>query len=174
VILGTLRIAAVQFLKMSTSTQSTVPGVAAVAMIHAFRRARGPRNNSPPSTPIPDRQSDSGVRFIVPRARSFVKSRRSPEPRSRHFFEFFLKRLGCPDRAIWPWRDGEGRLDQAGHQLACIDSPVKHAFTFTPSVSLFVECRDEADLDAAFGVLAVRFVNPREKRWPLGNLSVAG
>jgi len=38
----------------------------------------------------------------------------------------------------------------AGHALMCIDSPAKHAFTFTPSVSLFVECADEAELDAAF------------------------
>jgi uncharacterized protein (TIGR02246 family) len=42
----------------------------------------------------------------------------------------------------------------AGHRLACIDSPAKHAFTFTPSISLFVECRDEGELDAAFGKLA--------------------
>lgn len=38
----------------------------------------------------------------------------------------------------------------AGHQLICLDSPAKHAFTFTPSVSLFVECESEAELDAAF------------------------
>src|SRR5437879_112658 len=31
-----------------------------------------------------------------------------------------------------------------GHRLSCIDSPVKHGFTFTPSISLFVECADEA------------------------------
>jgi predicted 3-demethylubiquinone-9 3-methyltransferase (glyoxalase superfamily) len=42
----------------------------------------------------------------------------------------------------------------AGHRMACIDSPVKHAFTFTPSMSLFVDCQDEAELDAAFGRLA--------------------
>ena len=41
----------------------------------------------------------------------------------------------------------------AGHRLACIDSPVKHAFTFTPATSLFVECADEAELDAAFAQL---------------------
>ena len=41
----------------------------------------------------------------------------------------------------------------AGQRVICIDSPVKHAFTFTPSVSLFVECEDEADLDAAFAQL---------------------
>ncbi len=32
----------------------------------------------------------------------------------------------------------------AGQNLVCIDSPIKHAFTFTPSVSLFVECEGEA------------------------------
>jgi predicted 3-demethylubiquinone-9 3-methyltransferase (glyoxalase superfamily) len=42
----------------------------------------------------------------------------------------------------------------AGLNLVCIDSPVKHAFTFTPSVSLFVECESETELDQAFGQLA--------------------
>jgi len=41
-----------------------------------------------------------------------------------------------------------------GHQMACIDSPAKHGFGFTPSVSLFVECEDEAELDRAFGRLS--------------------
>src|SRR5438874_13838638 len=42
----------------------------------------------------------------------------------------------------------------AGHRLACIDSPVQHAFTFTPSISLFVECEDEAELDRSFAALS--------------------
>ena len=42
----------------------------------------------------------------------------------------------------------------AGHRMMCIDSPVKHDFTFTPSVSLFVECEDETELDAAFARLS--------------------
>ncbi len=42
----------------------------------------------------------------------------------------------------------------AGQQVMCIDSPVKHAFTFTPSVSLFVECESEAELDQAFAALS--------------------
>lgn len=42
----------------------------------------------------------------------------------------------------------------AGHRLACIDSPITHPFTFTPSTSLFVECHDEAALDAAFARLS--------------------
>lgn len=51
-----------------------------------------------------------------------------------------------------PGREGSiKRADFAlrGHQLICIDSPIKHAFTFTPSLSLFVECEDEAELDHA-------------------------
>jgi predicted 3-demethylubiquinone-9 3-methyltransferase (glyoxalase superfamily) len=41
-----------------------------------------------------------------------------------------------------------------GHRLACIDSPIPHAFTFTPSASLFVQCADEAELDKAFAALS--------------------
>ncbi len=41
----------------------------------------------------------------------------------------------------------------AGQDLICFDSPVKHAFTFTPSFSLFVECENEAELDAAIDQL---------------------
>ncbi|MBN2432419.1 MAG: alpha-L-fucosidase [Acidobacteria bacterium] len=35
----------------------------------------------------------------------------------------------------------------AGQPVICIDSPIPHAFTFTPAMSLFVECADEAELD---------------------------
>jgi len=33
-----------------------------------------------------------------------------------------------------------------GQTILCIDSPVKHAFTFTPSVSLFIECESEEQI----------------------------
>jgi predicted 3-demethylubiquinone-9 3-methyltransferase (glyoxalase superfamily) len=42
----------------------------------------------------------------------------------------------------------------AGDRLICIDSPMKHAFTFTPSMSVFVECEGEAEMDRAFGELS--------------------
>lgn len=42
----------------------------------------------------------------------------------------------------------------AGQDVICIDSPAKHAFTFTPSVSLFVECEDETEFDTAFAQLS--------------------
>ena len=33
----------------------------------------------------------------------------------------------------------------AGEQFMCVDSPAKHDFTFTPAISLFVQCRTESD-----------------------------
>lgn len=41
-----------------------------------------------------------------------------------------------------------------GQDVLCIDSPVKHQFTFTPSVSLFVECDSEDELEMLFGRLS--------------------
>ena len=42
----------------------------------------------------------------------------------------------------------------AGQPVICIDSPVKHAFTFTPSMSLFVDCADEKEIDMLFARLS--------------------
>ena len=41
-----------------------------------------------------------------------------------------------------------------GHALIIIDSPVRHAFTFTPAISLFVEYDSDTELDAAFATLS--------------------
>lgn len=40
------------------------------------------------------------------------------------------------------------------HALVVIDSPVTHAFTFTPAVSLYVNCDTREELDAAFAALS--------------------
>jgi predicted 3-demethylubiquinone-9 3-methyltransferase (glyoxalase superfamily) len=53
----------------------------------------------------------------------------------------------------------EGSIKRAdftlqGQSVICTDSPTKHAFTFTPSMSLFVECEDEAELDRVFSRLS--------------------
>jgi predicted 3-demethylubiquinone-9 3-methyltransferase (glyoxalase superfamily) len=37
-----------------------------------------------------------------------------------------------------------------GQRFVCIDSPVKHAFSFTPASSLFVDCTDDAELVRLF------------------------
>ena len=36
----------------------------------------------------------------------------------------------------------------------CIDSAVSHGFTFTPSMSIFVDCGSAAELERAFAALA--------------------
>jgi predicted 3-demethylubiquinone-9 3-methyltransferase (glyoxalase superfamily) len=41
-----------------------------------------------------------------------------------------------------------------GQEFMCIDSNVKHEFTFTPAVSLFVSCGTEEEIDALFGELS--------------------
>ncbi len=41
----------------------------------------------------------------------------------------------------------------SGQRLMCIDSPVKHGFTFTPATSLHVAFETEAELDAAAATL---------------------
>ncbi len=53
----------------------------------------------------------------------------------------------------------EGTVKRAGltladQELICIDSPVKHAFTFTPAMSLFVDCENETELDRLFEQLS--------------------
>jgi predicted 3-demethylubiquinone-9 3-methyltransferase (glyoxalase superfamily) len=43
----------------------------------------------------------------------------------------------------------------SGHELIVIDSPVKHSFTFTPAISLFIDCDSREELDSAFAKLSV-------------------
>jgi predicted 3-demethylubiquinone-9 3-methyltransferase (glyoxalase superfamily) len=58
-----------------------------------------------------------------------------------------------------------GMFRVAGHELVAFDSPVKHAFDFTPSISLFVECESEEELDAAYAKLS----EGGKALMPLGN-----
>ncbi|HWG25814.1 VOC family protein [Actinospica sp.] len=53
----------------------------------------------------------------------------------------------------------------AGEQYMCIDSPAKHEFGFTPAISLFVNCADEAELDRLYAALGERGT----ELMPLGN-----
>jgi predicted 3-demethylubiquinone-9 3-methyltransferase (glyoxalase superfamily) len=34
----------------------------------------------------------------------------------------------------------------AGQTVMCIDSPVKHAFTFTPAFSFFIQCESDEEI----------------------------
>lgn len=42
----------------------------------------------------------------------------------------------------------------AGQRFMCSDSFVHHDFSFTPSVSMFVDCADEAELDRLYAALS--------------------
>jgi predicted 3-demethylubiquinone-9 3-methyltransferase (glyoxalase superfamily) len=46
------------------------------------------------------------------------------------------------------------RFEVGGLALACIDSPARHAFTFTPSTSLIVDCDSLEQLEVAFAKLS--------------------
>jgi predicted 3-demethylubiquinone-9 3-methyltransferase (glyoxalase superfamily) len=48
----------------------------------------------------------------------------------------------------------KGLLEIAGHNLRFFDSPMKHEFSFTPAISIFVECENETELTEAFNQLA--------------------
>jgi predicted 3-demethylubiquinone-9 3-methyltransferase (glyoxalase superfamily) len=70
---------------------------------------------------------------------------------------------GSKIRRVERWAAGEqgkeGSVKRAefslgGHDLIAFDSPVKHEFTFTPSISLFVECETEAELDEVYEQLS--------------------
>ena len=51
----------------------------------------------------------------------------------------------CPAASASWW---SARLTIGGLSVYCYDSPVKHAFAFTPSFSLFVECETPEEVRA--------------------------
>lgn len=48
----------------------------------------------------------------------------------------------------------QAELTIAGQRLRCFDSPVKHSFTFTPSISLFVDFDSQTELEVVFAQLS--------------------
>ena len=67
-----------------------------------------------------------------------------------------VQRVG-PDGPGGPEAEGTvqlARIRLAGQELQCMDSPPVHDFDFTPSLSLFVDCRDEAELERLFAGLS--------------------
>jgi predicted 3-demethylubiquinone-9 3-methyltransferase (glyoxalase superfamily) len=47
-----------------------------------------------------------------------------------------------------------GRFSIGGQSVLCIDSPVKHDFSFTPSFSFFVECNSDDEICRLYSELA--------------------
>lgn len=75
-----------------------------------------------------------------------------------------LQRYGPEDAG----REGTvamARFRLAGSELTCIDSPVAHDFDFTPAMSLFVDCADEAELERVHALL----VAGGQELMPLGD-----
>lgn len=67
-----------------------------------------------------------------------------------------------------PGKDGSvqhATFSLAGEHFMCIDSPAKHDFAFTPAISLFVQCENEAEIDRLYGALAEQGA----ELMPLGN-----
>lgn len=48
------------------------------------------------------------------------------------------------------------RFTLCGQEFMCIDSNVRHDFTFTPAMSLYVTCETEAEVDRLFAALSER------------------
>jgi predicted 3-demethylubiquinone-9 3-methyltransferase (glyoxalase superfamily) len=48
----------------------------------------------------------------------------------------------------------QGAFTLGGREFRCFDSPVPHGFTFTPSMSLFVDCTDETQLERLYAALS--------------------
>jgi predicted 3-demethylubiquinone-9 3-methyltransferase (glyoxalase superfamily) len=42
----------------------------------------------------------------------------------------------------------------SGQEFMCIDSNIQHAFTFTPAMSIYVNCESEAEIDQLFEKLS--------------------
>jgi predicted 3-demethylubiquinone-9 3-methyltransferase (glyoxalase superfamily) len=64
----------------------------------------------------------------------------------------------------------EGTVMQAtftlkGQEFMCIDSHVNHAFSFTPSFSIYVACNTEEEIDKLYGIL----IEGGQALMPLGN-----
>jgi predicted 3-demethylubiquinone-9 3-methyltransferase (glyoxalase superfamily) len=64
----------------------------------------------------------------------------------------------------------EGKVMQAefticGQHVFCSDSPIKHAFDFTPSISMFIDCTSADELDSAVS----RLLEAGETLMPVGN-----
>ncbi|GGA07879.1 VOC family protein [Paenibacillus marchantiophytorum] len=64
-----------------------------------------------------------------------------------------IKRYG-PNEAGAEGSVLQARFSIHGQEFMCIDSSVEHAFTFTPSISLYVNCETEAEIERVFAQLS--------------------
>jgi predicted 3-demethylubiquinone-9 3-methyltransferase (glyoxalase superfamily) len=71
-----------------------------------------------------------------------------PEARITEFSRFGPEGPGTPGTVM------RGSFVIAGQTVLCTDSLMSHAFTFTPSFSLFVDCESEAEIERLCVALA--------------------
>jgi predicted 3-demethylubiquinone-9 3-methyltransferase (glyoxalase superfamily) len=81
------------------------------------------------------------------------------EGRAEEAMNFYVSLFrGAKIEMLERYADGgkvkRAKISLAGQTIMVSDSPIKHAFTFTPSSSLFVECEDEAEIDRLFAALS--------------------
>ena len=41
-----------------------------------------------------------------------------------------------------------------GQEFMCIDSAIKHSFSFTPAISIYVNCEDEGEIENVYAMLS--------------------
>lgn len=77
------------------------------------------------------------------------------------FYVSLFQRAEILEKETWaagePGQPGtikRGLFSLNGQRFRCFDSPVHHDFQFTPSLSLFVECESESELDTVFQQLS--------------------
>lgn len=105
------------------------------------------------------------------RVRPFLMFEGKAEEAMRFYVSLF------PDAEILDierWKAGEpgaegafklGRCAVGGQTLVCFDSPTPHDFTFTPSISLYVDCTREEEIRKVAAALA----EGGKDLMPLGN-----
>jgi predicted 3-demethylubiquinone-9 3-methyltransferase (glyoxalase superfamily) len=83
------------------------------------------------------------------------------EGRAEEAMEFYASLFeGAEITSIERYDEGDAKgtvkratLRLPGQTLICVDSPVEHAFGFTPAISLFVDCESDDEVDRLFAAL---------------------
>lgn len=108
-----------------------------------------------PTTELLGHDMNSIATFLM-----FVGERHGKAEEAVRFWTSLFR--GASIGKIERWGPGQGepegtvrtaRFVIGGRPFMAMDSAAPHAFGFTPAISLFIECDDEAELDTAFAAL---------------------
>ena len=83
-------------------------------------------------------------------ARTFLMFQGQAEEAYRFYISTFTSASGSSIRRFGDDPAGKvmlAELSIGGHKILLNDSPIEHAFGFTPRVSIFLDCEDEASVD---------------------------